>query len=317
MFVAIPFPEIDPAVFTIPALSLGDFTLGPFPLRWYALSYIVGLLLAWKYAGYLISKNNLWSAANGKSPLSKDDLDDFVFWAMMGVLIGGRLGYILFYQLPFEPDRIFNDPLMIFKMWEGGMSFHGGLIGVAFAMAYTAQQRSLSLLNLSDIGAATAPIALFLGRIANFINGELYGRPTDVPWAIRFPAYDFGSHQWYYNSLGAPVGSKVPVHPSQIYEAALEGLLLFSIVSFAIWKFKIYRKPGMATGIFLIGYASARTIVENFREPDSHIGFLPGGVTMGMLLSAPMIIGGLYLINRANKPNGGKKKPNRDPASQS
>lgn len=311
MFVAIPFPEIDPAVFTIPALSLGDLTLGPFPLRWYALSYIGGLLLAWKYAGYLISKNQLWSATKSKSPVSNEDLDDFVFWVMMGVLIGGRLGYILFYQLPFEPDRIFNDPLMIFKMWEGGMSFHGGLIGVAFAMAYTAQQRSLSLLSLADIGAATAPIALFLGRIANFINGELYGRPSDVAWSINFPAYDFQTKTWIYqDALGRPMGSGTTVHPSQIYEALLEGALLFCIISFAVWKFKIYRKPGMATGIFLVGYASARTFVEHFREPDSHIHSLPSFLTMGMLLSVPMIIGGLYLINRANKPNGGKKTPN-------
>ncbi len=311
MFVAIPFPEIDPAVFTIPALSLGDFSLGPFPLRWYALSYIVGLLLAWRYASFLISKNSLWSATDKKPPATKDDLDDFVFWAMMGVLIGGRLGYIFFYQLPFEPDRIFNDPLMIFKMWEGGMSFHGGLIGVAFAMAYTAQQRGLSLLTLSDIGAATAPIALFLGRIANFINGELYGRSTDVPWAINFPAYDFQTKTWIYqDALGRAIGSNGPVHPSQLYESLLEGLLLFSIVSFAIWKFKIYRKPGMATGIFLLGYASARTFVENFREPDSHIGFLPGGITMGMLLSIPMILGGIYLIRRSLRPNGGKKTLN-------
>ncbi|MFC7292005.1 prolipoprotein diacylglyceryl transferase [Hirschia litorea] len=317
MFVAIPFPEIDPAVFTIPALALGDFSIGPFPLRWYALAYIVGLLLAWRYASYLISKDRLWSGANGKSPVSRDDLDDFVFWAMMGVLIGGRLGYILFYQLPFEPDRIFSDPLMIFKMWEGGMSFHGGLIGVAFAMAYTAQQRGLSLLSLSDIGAATAPIALFLGRIANFINGELYGRPTDAPWGIRFPVFDFNIHKWFYqDALGAPLGSKVPVHPSQLYEAALEGFLLFTIISVAVWKFKIYRKPGLATGIFLVGYASARTIVENFREPDAHIGFLPGGfLTMGMLLSLPMVIGGLYLIRRSFKPNGGKRTPNTESAN--
>ena len=316
MFVAIPFPEIDPAVFTIPALSMGDFSIGPFPLRWYALSYIVGLLLAWKYADYLIKKNNLWSADNTKCPVTKDDLDDFIFWAMMGVLIGGRLGYIFFYQLPFEPERIFNDPLMIFKMWEGGMSFHGGLIGVAFAMAYTAHQRGLSLLSLSDLGAATAPIALFLGRIANFINGELYGRQTDVSWGINFPVFDESNRVWIYkDALGRELGSKGPVHPSQLYEAALEGLLLFSIVSFAVWKFKIYRKPGMATGIFLLGYAAARTFVENFREPDAHIGFLPGNLTMGMLLSAPMIIGGLYLINRANKPNGGKRLPNSEKSS--
>ncbi len=300
MFAAIPFPEIDPAIFTIPALHLGDFQLGPFPLRWYALSYIAGLLLGWRYASYLISRNTLWSE-KGESPISKDDLDDFVFWAMVGVLAGGRLGYILFYQLPFDPGRLLSDPLFIFKMWEGGMSFHGGLIGVAFAMAYTAQKRGLNLLSLSDIGAATASIGIFLGRIANFINGELYGRATDAPWAIRFPARDVQNNTWIYeNEIGMPVGSQEPVHPSQLYEATLEGLVMFVIVSVGIWKFKWLRKPGLATGVFLIGYALARTFVENFREPDAHIEFIIGNfVTMGMLLSLPMILGGAFLINRS------------------
>ncbi len=297
MIAGLPFPEIDPAMFTIPALELGSFKLGPFPLRWYALAYIVGLLLGWRYANYVAARQSLWT---GKPPISKDDIDDFAFYAMIGVLLGGRLGYILFYQLPFDADRLLSDPLFIFKMWEGGMSFHGGLLGVAAAMVYTARARKIPLLSLADIGACAAPIGLFLGRIANFINAELYGRPTDAPWAMRFPIRDHAANSWVYeDAYGRALGSQVPVHPSQLYEAALEGMVLFAIVALLTWQAKALKRPGLITGVFLVGYAMARTIVENFREPDAHIGFLPGGfLTMGMLLSAPMFIGGGYLIWR-------------------
>ena len=300
MFVALPFPEIDPAIFTIPGFSLGDLTLGPFPLRWYALSYIAGLLLGWRYANYIAARKTLWPANTG-SPISKDDIDDFAFWAMVGVLIGGRLGYILFYQIPFDPGRLAEDPTFIFKMWEGGMSFHGGLLGVAGALIYTAKSRGIPLLSLADVTAAATPIGLMLGRIANFINAELYGRPTDVAWAMQFPVRDHVNNRWVYeDGLGNALGSKVPVHPSQLYESALEGFVLFIVLAFAVWKGKSLTRPGLTTGLFLIGYGLARTFVENFREPDAHIGFLPGGfITMGMLLSAPMFIGGAWLIHRA------------------
>lgn len=306
MRVEIPFPEINPALLTIPQVHLGALDLGPFPIRWYALAYIVGLLLAWRYINYLLERDRLWPAAipprKAGAPLSKDDIDDFAFWAMVGVLLGGRIGYILFYQLPFDAGRLFEDPLFILKMWEGGMSFHGGISGVALAMVYVARSRNIPLLSLADVTAAATPIGLFLGRIANFINAELYGRPTDAPWAMRFPVRDQINNQWVYENIyGQPIGSKTPVHPSQLYEAALEGLVLFGIVSFVAWRMKGFQKPGLVAGVFLIGYAAARTLVENYRQPDAHIGFLPGGfITMGMLLSAPMIIGGLWLIWRSN-----------------
>ncbi|MEM6626175.1 MAG: prolipoprotein diacylglyceryl transferase [Pseudomonadota bacterium] len=291
MNVEIPFPQIDPAVFTIPALSLGDLQLGPFPLRWYALAYIAGLLIGWRYANMMASRDRLWGP--GGSPLSKDDIDDFAFYAMIGVLLGGRFGYILFYQLPFEPERLTSDPLFILRMWEGGMSFHGGLIGVAIAMVLTARIRNIPLLSLADVAAVATPIGLALGRLANFINGELYGRPTDAPWAMRFPTYN-GS-EWVFT------GRELPVHPSQLYESALEGVVLFVVLAVAVWRFDVLKRPGLATGIFLVGYAAARTFVESFRQPDAHIGFLPGDLTMGMLLSAPMILGGAWLILRAQR----------------
>ena len=297
MFVAIPFPEIDPAIFTIPGFSLGSMELGPFPLRWYALAYIVGLLLGWRYANHLVQRKSLWPQTG--SAMTKDDIDDFAFWAMVGVMAGGRFGYILFYQLPFDPGRLLEDPLFIFKTWEGGMSFHGGLIGVALAMFFVARARKIPLLSLADVAAAATPIGLFLGRIANFINAELYGRPTDAPWAMVFPER-YGDEWVYALPDGRSVGSIVAVHPSQLYEAALEGLVLFIILAVAVWTFKALKRPGLVTGLFLLGYGLARTFVENFREPDAHIGFLPGGfITMGMLLSAPMFIGGAWLILRS------------------
>jgi phosphatidylglycerol---prolipoprotein diacylglyceryl transferase len=287
----IPFPRIDPAAFTIPIpeMDLGFLHLGPFPIRWYALAYIFGLLIGWWYAARLTTKPALWGEGD-KSPVSKADIDDFAFWAMIGILLGGRIGYILFYTLPYEPEKLANDPAFILRMWEGGMSFHGGLIGAAVAVIYTSWSRKLSILRLGDVACAAAPIGLFLGRMANFINGELYGRETTVPWAMRFPAYDWNARQWG-STDGVPL-----VHPSQLYEAALEGLLLFLVLAIAVWKFKTLRRPGFTAGIFLIGYALARTIVENFREPDSFVEGLPAWLTMGMLLSIPMIVIGALLI---------------------
>jgi phosphatidylglycerol---prolipoprotein diacylglyceryl transferase len=299
----IPFPRIDPAAFTIPLpdMDLGFLHLGPFPIRWYALAYILGLLLGWWYASRIASKPKLWGEAE-KSPVTRADIDDFAFWAMIGILVGGRLGYILFYTIPYEPQKLFGpegDLLFILRMWEGGMSFHGGLIGAAVAVLYTSHSRKLSVLRLGDVACAAAPIGLFLGRLANFINGELYGRETNVPWAMRFPAYNWDTREW------GSVENAPLVHPSQLYEAALEGALLFAVLAVAVWRFKSLRKPGLTAGIFLIGYALCRTFVENFREPDSFVTGLPGWLTMGMLLSIPMIALGGWLIWRTR----GQAKP--------
>jgi len=295
MLLEIPFPKIDPAAFTIPLpeMDLGFLHLGPFPIRWYALGYIAGLLLGWWYATRLVSTVRLWR--DEAPPLQKDDIDDFAFWAMVGILVGGRLGYILFYTLPYEPGKLGSDPSFIFRMWEGGMSFHGGLIGASLAVLYTTWSRKIPLLALGDVACASAPIGIFLVRIANFINGELYGRPTDVPWAMRFPTYDWNVREWVYS------GAEQLVHPSQLYEAALEGAVLFTVLAIAIWRFGALKRPGMVSGIFLIGYAAFRTFVENFREPDSFTqGVMPAWFTMGMLLSLPMLLGGAWLVYRAN-----------------
>jgi phosphatidylglycerol---prolipoprotein diacylglyceryl transferase len=282
----IPFPRIDPAAFTIPFLN--------FPIRWYALAYIFGLILGWWYATQLAKKPALWGATD-KSPVSKTDIDDFAFYAMLGILFGGRLGYILFYTLPYEAHKVTEDPMFILRMWEGGMSFHGGLLGATAAVLYTSWKRKVSLLRLGDVACAAAPVGLFLGRMANFINGELYGRETDVAWAMRFPTYDWSTREW-----GSVEGLPL-VHPSQLYEAGLEGILLFTIIAIAIWRFRALAKPGLVSGIFLIGYAVVRTFVENFREPDSFVEGLPSWLTMGMLLSVPMILGGAWLIWRTMK----------------
>lgn len=295
MLLEIPFPKIDPAAFTIPIpeMDLGFLSLGPFPVRWYALGYIGGLLLGWWYATRLAATARLWR--DDTPGLKKDDIDDFAFWAMVGILAGGRIGYILFYTLPYEPEKLSSDPAFIFRMWEGGMSFHGGLIGATLAVLYTTWSRKIPLLALGDVACAAAPIGIFLVRVANFINGELYGRPTDVAWAMRFPTYDWSVREWVYS------GNEALVHPSQLYEAALEGALLFAIIAVAIWRFGALKRPGLVSGIFLIGYALARTFVENFREPDSFTqGVMPEWFTMGMLLSLPMVIGGAWLVWRAN-----------------
>lgn len=285
----IPFPRIDPAAFTVPVLE--------FAVRWYALGYIFGLVLGWWYAVRICLSPQVWGAKE-KGPLQRADIDDFAFYAMIGILLGGRLGYIAFYTLPFESYRL-SDPTYIFRMWEGGMSFHGGLIGAIAAVFITAKIRKIPVLSLGDVACAAAPIGIFLVRMANFINGELYGRPTDVPWAMRFPDYDWATRSW------GSVEGKPLVHPSQLYEAALEGILLFAVCWVAVWKLKLLQKPGMVAGIFLIGYALARTFAEQFREPDNFTqGVMPEWFTMGMLLSLFMVAGGAFLIWWANRNSG-------------
>lgn len=259
----IPFPDIDPVA----------ISLGPLAIRWYALAYLAGFIGGWRYV--------LWVA--GKNPdqrPNKVDIDDFVSWGIIGVILGGRVGYALFYQTALY----LYHPLEVLKIWHGGMSFHGGAAGMILAMILYAWRKKIPLLRLTDWVCCAVPIGLFFGRIANFINGELFGRVTDVPWGIVFPR-----------------GGEMPRHPSQLYEATLEGFVLFFIL-FALANMKSVRAhPGVISGVFLIGYAIGRITVEFFREPDVQLGFLLGGATMGQLLCVPMIIGGLTCIAVAMK----------------
>jgi phosphatidylglycerol:prolipoprotein diacylglycerol transferase len=269
----------------IPGFNPVLFSLGPIDIRWYALAYIAGLVLGWRYYLELARRPVLWTAKRAPdsqdSPMSRDDVDELLFLGTLGVIFGGRIGYVLFYQTSW----IWTDPVRALRIWDGGMSFHGGLIGVAAAMAWLAWSRKKPLLRVADGASVVTPIGLFFGRIANFINGELYGRPWDGPWAITFPCRN-----------GAPDPSPVPRHPSQLYEAALEGVLLGLILLVAVRQFKVLRRPGLATGVFLVGYGAFRSIVENFREPDVGFENLPFGITMGQILSTPMWIGGAVLI---------------------
>ena len=267
--------DFDPVMFSIPV----PFTDLALPIRWYALSYIVGLVLAWQYAMRL--------ARRPPNLVTPGQIDEFLLWATLGVILGARLGIVLFYQ----PVYYLSNPAEIFKVWKGGMSFHGGLAAVSIAMVVFARRYKIPLLSLTDIVGAAAPIGLFLGRLANFINGELYGRPTDVPWAMIF--------------VNDP--ELLPRHPSQLYEATLEGLVLFSILAFMVLgPLKSLRRPGLTTGVFLTGYALARGFVETMREPDSYLGLYTFGTTWGQWLTLPMLLGGVYLIWRAAK---------RDPVS--
>ena len=302
MSAALNFPEIYPAIISIPQFSLGSLTLGPINILWYAMAYIIGLVLGWRYAVALVKRPRLFG---GTSPASVDVIDDFLFWATLGVILGGRIGYILFYQIPYQFDAIAQNPLMVLKIWEGGMAFHGGLIGVGLATWHVCRTHKIPLLRMTDIAAAATPIGLMLGRCANFINAELYGRHTSAPVGMIFPegygsggppqAFDWANQAWVYN------GSEMPRHPSQLYEAGLEGFVLFIIIAALIWWFGALKRPGMVTGVFLLGYAIARSIAERFRLPDPFVDGLPDWITMGTLLSIPMILIGLFLILRSNK----------------
>ena len=258
----LPFPQIDPV--------LVEF--GPFAVRWYALAYIAGLMFGWWYLRRLAADDALWDGRARPTPL---DVDDLLVWITFGVILGGRAGYVLFYG-----EGYLADPLQILMVWHGGMSFHGGLAGAAAAMWLFARRRGLPVWSLWDMAAAAVPVGLFLGRLANFVNGELFGRPTDVPWAMVFPA-----------------GGPEPRHPSQLYEAALEGLVLFVVLLVLVHAFRALARPGVATGVFGLGYGLARFAVEFFREPDAQVGYLAGGwLTMGMLLSLPLAAAGLAIL---------------------
>ena len=263
---AITFPVFDPIAFSI----------GWFVIRWYALAYIGGIVLGWIYARSLVKKERLWG---GPVPITLVQLDDFILWVTLGIIVGGRTGYVLFYN----PAFFIQHPAEIFQLWNGGMSFHGGFLGCVAAVMLFARKNDISILSLGDITTAVGPIGLFLGRLANFINSELWGRTADssVPWAMVFPN-----------------GGPLPRHPSQLYEAGLEGILLFAILAVMV-RMGALKRPGLILGSFIAIYGLARITAEFFREPDPQLGFLWGGLTMGMLLSVPMIIAGAILIMMA------------------
>lgn len=258
----LPFPAIDPVI----------IEFGPFALRWYALAYIVGIILAWRYMRAIALNDRLWNGLQRPSPA---DLDDFVLWGTLGIIIGGRLGYVLFYN----PAYYLANPADALAIWSGGMSFHGGFAGTVIAMMLFAWRRGLNIWTLFDLAGCAAPIGLFFGRIANFINAELWGRPTDVPWAFVFPG-----------------AGPEPRHPSQLYEAALEGIVLFLVLRLLSHRFTLLKRPGFLAGAFAFGYGIGRSIAELYRVPDAHIGYLSGFLTMGILLSLPMILAGLALM---------------------
>jgi phosphatidylglycerol:prolipoprotein diacylglycerol transferase len=264
----IPYPVFDPIL----------ISFGPIAVRWYALAYIVGILLGWLYARTIIKHEELWG---GSPPMTPADYDDFILWLTLGIILGGRIGYVLFYN----PGYFADHPLESIELWKGGMSFHGGFLGCVVAVLLFARHRGVSILSLGDLTCAAAPIGIFLGRIANFINGELWGRPTNVPWAMVFPS-----------------GGPVPRHPSQLYEAFLEGFVMFVVLALLIRR-QALRRPGFILGAFALCYGIARSICELFREPDVQIGFLWGGLTMGMLLSLPLMIAGLVLMAVAMRRN--------------
>lgn len=264
---ALPFPKIDPIAFAI----------GPLAIRWYALAYIAGILLGWLYVRRIVADDALW---NGQPRPSQAEIDDFITWVTVGIVVGGRLGYVLFYA----PGYFLSHPLEIFMLWQGGMSFHGGLLGPIVAMILFSRGRDFPTLTLFDLAASAAPIGLFFGRVANFINGELWGRVTKSPFGMVFPH-----------------AGPDPRHPSQIYEAALEGLVLFLVIRIVSHGTRAYARPGIVAGTFAIGYAIARIVVEFFREPDAELGYLatawiPGGITMGQILSLPLGLAGLVLL---------------------
>jgi len=259
MVASLAFPAIDPVAFSV----------GPLAVRWYGLAYVVGFILA---ALVMRRLNERWGVG-----LSTDDLLDIVLVAVVGLVVGARLGYVLFYGV----GTYWTEPLSVFAFWDGGMSFHGGLVGILLAGALVAHRKGVPTLRLFDMGAVGAPLGLLFGRIANFVNGELWGRVTDVPWGVVFPR--------------APGG--LPRHPSQLYEAALEGLVLF-IVMWVLSRRK--RGDGFMIGAMMALYGVFRIIAELFREPDLQLGFITGGLTMGQILSVPMVVVGVWLVWRAS-----------------
>ena len=275
----IPFPNIDPALFTVELFGL---TLS---LRWYALAYLAGLIIAWRLVVHMVKRPGLWPA--GKAPMTPEQPEQLLTWIVFGVILGGRLGFVVFYQ----PEYYLANPGQILQVWAGGMSFHGGFIGVILAVLIWTRLNNIPLLQVADAAAVATPPGLFLGRSANFINGELWGRVTDAPWAMVFPT-----------------GGPDPRHPSQLYEAVLEGALLFVVMWWLATRMGWLKRPGALTGVFFIGYGAARTLVENYRQADAQyiteanpIGHVvrftvESGLTMGMLLSIPMVLIGVGFL---------------------
>lgn len=287
-----PFPEFDPVLISI----------GPFPIRWYALAYVAGIVLGWWYASKLIKTERLWAPA--RPPLTPNQLDDLVLWIVLGIILGGRLGYALFYD-PAMYGQLFTgqswaERLELFQLWTGGMSFHGGFLGVCLAIVLFARGQKVDMLRLGDMVAPVVPIGLFFGRVANFINGELWGRETTVPWGVNF--CNDRAREFYGSACMTPDGfgpGDFPRHASQLYEAGLEGLLLLGLLSLGIWKIGLLKKPGYITGLFLLFYGLSRAALENVRQPDVGMPDFPLGLTMGMMLSIPMILVGGWLVWRA------------------
>ena len=288
-----PFPDFDPVLISI----------GPLDLRWYALAYVAGIVLGWWYANRLAKNAAVW--APGQPPATTTQVDDLVLYITLGIILGGRLGYALFYQ-PHLYGQLFSGPdnFALFRLWDGGMSFHGGLIGVSLAILWFSWRNKIRLLSLGDLVAPVVPIGLGFGRLANFINGELYGRETTVPWGVNF-CNDrmrdiFGPTCQAVTSEGLIVGpGDVVRHASQLYEAGLEGIVLFGVLALAVYQWKLLKKPGYVTGIFLFGYGLIRASLETVRQPDAGLENLPLGLTMGMALSIPMMLIGAWLVWRA------------------
>ena len=246
------------------------FEWGWLKLRWYSLGYLAGILVGWWYLLKLIDRPG--------APMARRHADDLVFYATLGIILGGRLGYVLFYR----PDVYLADPVQILRIWDGGMSFHGGVIGTTLGILWLARKHKLDWLRVHDYVACCSPFGIFFVRLANFVNGELWGRATDVPWAIIFPT-----------------GGEVPRHPSQLYEAGLEGILLFLILWYLFWRTDARYQPGKLVGAFLLVYGLSRFLVELVRQPDTGLENLPWGLTMGQTLTVPMILGGAWLIATA------------------
>lgn len=266
-----PFPNIDPVA----------FALGPLVVRWYALAYLLGVLLGAAYGATLLRRHGLWR--HNQPPFPAPAIWDFAFWAVLGIVFGGRLGYVLFYNLPYY----LANPGEILALWDGGMSYHGGMAGIMLAVILFTRSHKGNILSSLDLLGAIATIGIFLGRVSNFINAELYGAPTDLPWGVIFPTDP----------------EQVPRHPSQLYEAALEGLLLFILIRIATNHLGALKRPGLVAGLFGIGYGLSRIFVEFFRLPDIQIGYLFGGwLTMGMVLSLPLVIAGIALVIYAMRP---------------
>ncbi|MCV2894222.1 prolipoprotein diacylglyceryl transferase [Lentibacter sp. XHP0401] len=292
MLAQIPFPEVSPEIFTLPIGGM------EFALRWYALAYIVGIIIAWRVSIRAVSREDLWE---GAPPVTKQQLEDLLTWIIIGIILGGRIGFVLFY----EPAYYLTNPSQILKVWQGGMAFHGGFLGVVVASWMWCARNGVSKIAAADTIALGVPWGLMLGRLANFINAELWGRPSDVPWAMKFPTMCQNTMlqgcekagEWFYT------GGELTRHPSQLYQAALEGALLGLVLLYLAFARSALKIPGLVTGIFIAGYGTARFIVEQFRQADAQFitsenpfGHVFLGLTMGQLLSLPMVLIGVAII---------------------